>query len=66
QNLTEEKSFIEIHTILYWLNKDDPQGESTEKPESSPQFKNWEISLQNWLKLNYPAVFNQLPKDFDY
>jgi len=66
QNLIEEKSFIEIHTILYWLNKNDPQGAPPEKPDSDPQFKNWETSLQNWLKSNYPAAFNQLPKDFDY
>ncbi|MEK7135053.1 MAG: penicillin-binding transpeptidase domain-containing protein, partial [Patescibacteria group bacterium] len=46
----KENSLIEIHTILYWLNKDDPQGASPEKPDSDPQFKNWEASLQNWLK----------------
>lgn len=66
QDLIEEKAFIEIHTILYWLNKDNPQGAPPEKPDSNPQFKNWEASLQNWLKSNYPTVFNQLPKDFDY
>ncbi len=66
QNLIEEKPFIEIRTILYWLNKFNPQGAPPEKPDSDPQFKNWEASLQNWLKLNYPTAFNQLPKDFDY
>ncbi len=66
QDLIEEKSFIEIHTILYWLNKDDPQGAPLEKPDSDPQFKNWETSLQNWLKSNYSTIFNQLPTDYDY
>ena len=50
QTQIKENSFIEIHTILYWLNKDDPQGAPPEKPDSDPQFKNWEASLQNWLK----------------
>ena len=40
----------QTHEILYWLNKDDPQGAPLEKPDSDPQFKNWEASLQNWLK----------------
>jgi hypothetical protein len=63
--LIEEKSFIEIHTILYWLNKDDPQGAPPEKPDSNPQFKNWETALQNWLQNNFPTAYNQLPKDYD-
>jgi len=64
-DLVQEKSFVEIHEILYWINKNDPQGPPPEKPEDDPQFKNWEASLQNWLQINYPAVFNQLPKDYD-
>ena len=64
-NLIEEKPFTEVHTILYWLDKNNPLGAASEKPESDSQFKNWETSLQNWLKSNYPDIFNQLPKDFD-
>lgn len=63
--LVEEKIFIEIHEILWWLNKNDPQGSAPENPESDPQLKNWEASLQNWLRLNYYTTFNQLPKDYD-
>lgn len=65
QPLAEEKSFIEIHEILWWLNKNNPQGPSPENPESDPQFRNWEESLQNWLKFNYNTAYNQLPKDYD-
>jgi len=65
KDLIEEKSFIEIHTILYWLNKNDPQGAPPEKPDSDPQFKNWETALQNWLQNNFPTAYNQLPKDYD-
>ncbi len=65
QDLIEEKPFIEIHTILYWLNKNDPQGAPPEKPDSDPQFKNWETALQNWLQNNFPTAYNQLPKDYD-
>ena len=64
--LTEEKSFTEIHEILWWLDKNDPQGPAPEDPESDSQFKNWELSLQNWLLNNYgSAYYNKLPKDYD-
>lgn len=64
-SLIEEKLFTEIHEILWWLNKNDPQGSAPENPESDPQLKNWEASLQNWLQSNYSTTFNQLPKDHD-
>ena len=64
--LTEEKSFTEIHEILWWLDKNNPQGPAPEDPESDSQFKNWELSLQNWLLNNYgSAYYNKLPKDYD-
>lgn len=64
--LVEEKSFMEIHEIIWWLNKNDPQGPAPENPESDPQFNNWELSIQNWLSSNYLNVhYNKLPKDYD-
>jgi membrane peptidoglycan carboxypeptidase len=65
QNLIEEKTFTEIHEILYWIDKKDPQGGFPDNPDSDSQFKNWETSLQNWLETNYPTVYNKLPKDYD-
>lgn len=65
-DLIEERIFTEVHAILYWLNKDNPQGPPSENPEKDSQFKNWETSLQNWLKNRYSNIFNQLPKDYDY
>ena len=64
-SLIEEKSFTEIHEILWWLDKNNPRGSPSENPEQDPQFKNWENSLQNWLQSNYFTPFNHLPKDYD-
>ncbi|MBI2635091.1 MAG: penicillin-binding protein [Parcubacteria group bacterium] len=64
-NLIEERSFTEIHEILYWVNKNDPQGNTYPNIENDSQYKNWENSLQNWLKNNYASIYNQLPKDYD-
>lgn len=63
--LTEEKSFTEIHEILWWIDKENPQGSAPGNPESDSQFKNWEASLADWLKNNYTEIYNQLPKDYD-
>lgn len=41
-----------VHSILKWMNKDDPRGEVPENPESDPQFKNWEYSVRIWAQEN--------------
>ena len=37
-----------IHSILYYVNKKDPQGPPPSNPEVDPQFKNWETVVLNW------------------
>ncbi|MFH1990518.1 MAG: PBP1A family penicillin-binding protein [Patescibacteria group bacterium] len=65
-DLIQDKLFTEIHEILYWLDKNNPQGPPPDYPESDSQFKNWEESLQNWLKNNYSGgPYNYLPKEYD-
>lgn len=39
----------EQHTILYWLNKDDPRGPKPEDPSRDSQYVNWEYGVQRWL-----------------
>lgn len=63
--LIEEKYFTEIHEILWWIDKEDPQGPAPKNPDRDPQFENWESSLANWLKNNYSDIYNQLPNDYD-
>ncbi len=36
------------HSILYFVNKNDPTGPPPTDPSSDPQFKNWELGVQNW------------------
>ena len=57
-NTTEEIIPTSVHSILYWVDKNNPLGDNRpQNPEADPQFKNWEYSIQEWLK-------NQtLPKD---
>ena len=48
----EKKKFFIAHTILYYLNKDDPLGEAPENPEDDPQFEKWEEGVVEWGKKN--------------
>lgn len=37
-----------VHSILYWLSKDDPKGPQPANPASDPQFERWEYSVRLW------------------
>ena len=55
----------EPHTILYWVNKDDPRGPAPANPASDPQFTHWEAALQSWLAKNPIVPQPQIPTDYD-
>jgi len=56
----EEKTYPQIHCILEYVNRDDPQGDSNGKED--PQFKNWEQSVLGWVSaLENGYLYNQNP-----
>ena len=48
----EKKKFFVAHTILYYVDKDDPLGDVPEHPEKDPQFEKWEEGVIEWGKKN--------------
>jgi len=48
----EERTYSEVHDILYYVKKDDPRGDPPANPEDDPQFRNWEDAAQAWAKEN--------------
>lgn len=46
----------QVHTILYYVDKNDPTGPDPTDPSSDPQFHNWEIGVQNWWTANGASV----------
>lgn len=48
----EEKTFQQPHSILYYVNKNDPRGSVPENPASDSQFNAWESRIQEWAKKN--------------
>lgn len=44
--LQKDETTKEVHSILYYINKDDPQGPVPLDPAQDSQFKNWEEIVQ--------------------
>jgi len=42
----------QIHTILYFIDKNNPTGPSPQDPNSDSQFKNWEAGVVEWASKN--------------
>lgn len=48
--LRQERSYGggNVHTILYWVDKNDPKGPPPENPSNDSQFNLWEKPVQAW------------------
>ena len=52
KELKKEISITNVHTILYWLNKEKPLELEKSGLENDSQFNNWEYGVKNWWELN--------------
>lgn len=41
-----------IHSILFWVDKDNPKGPRPTEPEKDPQFTYWELPVRAWAEEN--------------
>ncbi len=39
----------DVHSILYWVNKNNPRGPQPQNPQSDPQFNLWETPVRAWV-----------------
>jgi 1A family penicillin-binding protein len=39
----------QLHEILYWVDKNNPNGPQPANPANDPQFTRWDYSVQTWL-----------------
>jgi len=64
-DLIEEKIYRQVHCILYYVNKNDPQG--NDNGRGDPQFNNWEAPVIEWaISPERKEVYNQdLPQEYD-
>lgn len=45
-----EKEFSAPHSILYYIDKNDPLGDYPKKPSDDPQFNGWEGAVMKWFQ----------------
>ena len=48
----EERVITNIHSILYWVDRNNVLGPSPSNPAGDRQFDNWEIPVQKWWSEN--------------
>ena len=46
----EEKTFAQYHSILHYVDRDDPTGPAPESPEDDEQYAAWEAGIQKWIE----------------
>lgn len=61
----EEKVFREAHSILYYVDKNDPRGPRPAEPASDPQFENWENAVIDWAVRENWATTEKPPTEID-
>ncbi|MBU0723035.1 penicillin-binding protein [Patescibacteria group bacterium] len=67
ESLKEEHFITDIHSILYWVNKNDPAGPNPINPNQDSQFRLWEHPVLLWAIQNgYNSSSTQIiPTEFD-
>lgn len=63
ENQREERTYTEVHTILYYVDKDDPQGDYPKSPQDDPQFSRWESGVLEWAGQNMDGVNQDVPTE---
>ena len=67
----EERTYIQPHSILYYVNKDDPRGPVPVDPSVDPQYPIWEAAIQDWILRrkekdpNWNMSFEDVPTEYD-
>jgi membrane peptidoglycan carboxypeptidase len=64
-DLREDRAIPDVHTILYWVDRDNPKGPPPTNPQNDPQFTNWETSVRNWAMVNTQNVGGLPPTQTD-
>ncbi len=63
--LVTERIGREAHSILYYVDKDDPTGPPPSNPADDPQFGNWEAAVQAWVAKTQWNATSTIPTETD-
>ncbi|MFA6272488.1 MAG: PBP1A family penicillin-binding protein [Patescibacteria group bacterium] len=64
---TKEVSYKETHTILHYVDKNDPDGPIPSNPTSDPQYNQWEAPVRAWAQRNgYVSAGQEVFEDCNF
>lgn len=60
----KKKNFANVHTILYFVDRQNPRGDVPKNPSADPQYRKWEEGVEDWLKdQDEDYIIGQVPED---
>jgi len=65
EEFVEERTFYDAHSILYYVDKDNPLGPVPTNPARDPQFNNWEAAVQAWVEREEWNATGTPPTEYD-
>jgi len=65
EDYIEERYFGTPHSILFFVDKDDPRGPVPENPQNDPQFENWEKGVAEWVAKQPDIIITEAPTEYD-
>lgn len=66
-----ERTYLQPHSLLHYVQKDDPRSSAPENPGNDPQYYIWEASIQDWIKRRkeenpeWEISFEEPPTEYD-
>jgi len=64
--LIEERTYNQsVHTLLYYIDKDNPLGDYPANPAQDQQFLNWEEAVNRWVQQQPYTESLQPPTEYD-
>ncbi|MFC1638680.1 transglycosylase domain-containing protein [Patescibacteria group bacterium] len=64
EELIEERGFGVPHSILYFVDREDPRGPEPADPSQDPMFEQWEAAVSGWAK-EQEIEIEEVPTEFD-
>ncbi|OGH59864.1 MAG: hypothetical protein A2725_02510 [Candidatus Magasanikbacteria bacterium RIFCSPHIGHO2_01_FULL_33_34] len=71
QSYIVERTYVPPHSILHYVDKDDPRGPIPIDPTIDQQYTVWENAIQDWITRNkeenpnWEVVFDEPPSEYD-
>jgi len=62
QYVIKQSGELSVHSLLYWINKNKPQGPAPTDPSQDPQFSHWEYPVSVWAATHKAQIVAKYPQ----